>query len=183
MRCKLGSCALGEAPRAAPVAHAAARPLPGRDGRDARTLGALATFDSCRFTPVQTDARGGGHAEPNVEVTRAEGPVPRPKNASTPGTWRTGRLLTRPSASVLGDLSGVSPATSRSRSHSLRSDRFAASPVAKPTPSLTRRSSLSGKRRAPSSSPRTSQSKTRRAGKATAAEPGKAPLQRTQRLH
>jgi hypothetical protein len=83
-------------------------------------------------------------------VTRTEGPVPRPKNASISRTWWTGPLLTRPGASLLGALSDVSPATSRSGSHSLCSDRSAASPAAKPTRPLTPHSSLSGKRRAPS---------------------------------
>jgi len=95
----------------------------------------------------------GEYAEPNVVMTRTEGPVPRRKNASISRTWWTGRLLTRPGASLLGALSSVSPATSRSRSHSLCSDRSAASPAAKPTRPLTPHSSMSGKRRAPSSSP------------------------------
>lgn len=94
--------------------------------------------------------------EPNVEMTRAEGPVRQPKNTSTSRTWRTGRLLTRPSASVPGGPFAVSPATSRSKSHSLCSDLFAASLAARPTHPLTPHSWLSGKRGAPSSSPRSS---------------------------
>ena len=97
-------------------------------------------------------------------MTRTEGPVPRPKNASISRTWWTGRLLTRPGASLLGALSDVSPATSRSGSHSLCSDRSDASPAAKPTRPLTPHSSLSGKRRAPSSSPRSSTTPWARSG-------------------